>query len=819
MNQQQDEAALVDSFFSPGGLLDPEQRDTINQDDYYDGSLAKPLFDRAVGLMVVPITTTTTIAATHLPNVWNSILHAQDEVIDSRDIGILKAAATNEMNDAFVSLMVLPNHHNNNHPLSVHFPPHSTTERQGPVSPATDPSLMTDPSLNRSEHYLWHVNTMKTFTTVEENKVQPQMPSSRRDDSNHSHYYHPIIETNPWLSRLLTNVNDDDIFQQQQQQQQQRRQEEAIAHFGIEKEATNMLHDDRQQTLPRGVGNHDQLREMWKQHEIHEEIIHLEDDNHNYDVIERVDPWYPHHHHEKQQQQPIMSLRLLHVHSSIDRSMSSTSSLSSTSSCATVTEQQHDVENEEEQEEALPAAVPSVVTTSCKRRRHKHDQSRSQPTTNNMNMHDDFSQCDEERKDRNENYKHYNHDVDEEDKIVADLRDNGHDCNENAGPFRKADWRDSERAKPPNITLPPDPSIPPFKLQIFPEQNVLWSDVIHATSSSDHHGGTTKQVVMVSRNSTPKNTTKCTVRNGGAALEHSATAMLSKTVTTTTRLRETIWTCAALQYSWKYIKGICVILLQKVQNAVVRLVRFMMSYLVAVARLAVVAGTLVYAVVSWLCLESLFELKEHPESISCLVIFYLTPRCCRVVMNHVVHLPYWTPHVVSTALVLSQCYPVQSVKTASSHHSTASPSLSEGMKESHVIIVNAWQEQQQQQQQQQVSAVILWFARIYVACSFVYDGFADARMGSLWRYNTVTRLLLASLLTLVRCERILSPVAWLGWSMQVMVAALLPSYSVATELVVILMSLSTTRYIRTHGGLHQQQQQQDNHALRDKGRR
>jgi hypothetical protein len=152
------------------------------------------------------------------------------------------------------------------------------------------------------------------------------------------------------------------------------------------------------------------------------------------------------------------------------------------------------------------------------------------------------------------------------------------------------------------------------------------------------------------------------------------------------------------------------------------------------------------------------EARHKDGSATCYLTLYLTPRICSLLMV-IVDLPQYTPHVLSHVLIFVLCrQPQPDVLTVLQADSKLRRYESSGINE---------------KQASDICAVILRTIRILLPLHFVWDGF-EQEIATFLRFGGPVRMLLAFLLALVRGRLILSPVAWVSWSAQVLATAYCP---------------------------------------------
>jgi hypothetical protein len=151
------------------------------------------------------------------------------------------------------------------------------------------------------------------------------------------------------------------------------------------------------------------------------------------------------------------------------------------------------------------------------------------------------------------------------------------------------------------------------------------------------------------------------------------------------------------------------------------------------------------------------EAQHKDRSAACYLMLYLTPRVCSLLMI-LVDLPQCTPHVISHILIFVICRQPEPDALIVTEDSKPRRYESSGINE---------------RQASDICAIILRTIRILLPLNFIWDGF-EKEIVTFLRFSGPVRMLLAFLLALVRGRLILSPVAWVSWSAQVLATAYCP---------------------------------------------
>jgi hypothetical protein len=164
------------------------------------------------------------------------------------------------------------------------------------------------------------------------------------------------------------------------------------------------------------------------------------------------------------------------------------------------------------------------------------------------------------------------------------------------------------------------------------------------------------------------------------------------------------------------------------------------------------------------------EAQHKDGSAACYLMLYLTPRVCSLLMI-LVDLPQYTPHVISHILIFVMCR----------------------QPEPDVLI--DLQVESKSRQASDICTIILRTIRILLPLNFIWDGF-EKESATFLRFGGPVRLLLAFLLALVRGRLILSPVAWVSWSAQVLASAYYPR-GLVLDSSLILWGLASIHLVRS----------------------
>lgn len=164
-------------------------------------------------------------------------------------------------------------------------------------------------------------------------------------------------------------------------------------------------------------------------------------------------------------------------------------------------------------------------------------------------------------------------------------------------------------------------------------------------------------------------------------------------------------------------------------------------------------------------------------STSCYYVFCLMPSVCDWLMAHVGNLPHFTPHILSNISVYYLCRLLSQVSAdtlsqrrknskRSSSFSTMGISISSNN-------TNLAHQQNSDRFGNEVCQLLLKAIGFALPICFIMEGFSRSN-SSFMLMEAQKRMILAYLLSLVKRGLILSPVAWVGWSVQVLLSTYLP---------------------------------------------
>jgi hypothetical protein len=229
---------------------------------------------------------------------------------------------------------------------------------------------------------------------------------------------------------------------------------------------------------------------------------------------------------------------------------------------------------------------------------------------------------------------------------------------------------------------------------------------------------------------------------------------------------------------------------------------------------AIIVLTFLFQILKFGIIEAIEEFRGVT---SCYIVFYLIPGMCVLLMDFI-NLPHWTPHTVTWLSIFSLCNQVDSGKLYETFHFSMSPFISMlgkgSLASSSIMPTNeitsrstsektntqksppTLQEQDKlsRLQDKQVCFLLLKILKAIVPVLYVVEGFSS-EFGSIIGTSGVNRLTAAFVLSLLRKSIISSPIGWVSWAIQVLLGNYCSSW-IFLELLILFIGLSSIRLIR-----------------------
>jgi hypothetical protein len=193
---------------------------------------------------------------------------------------------------------------------------------------------------------------------------------------------------------------------------------------------------------------------------------------------------------------------------------------------------------------------------------------------------------------------------------------------------------------------------------------------------------------------------------------------------------------------------------------------------------------------------SLVEAVEESNVTICYLVFYFMPDLCSLLMD-LFSIPHWTPHLMTSVAVFALCNQVKSghlqmqdvsifklteMRDKAAKSSDRSTTRKEGPQD------------EARPRDERACKTILRILRFVLPTFFLADGFSS-EFGSIMGVSGASRLTTAFMMSLVRKNLVSSPIGWVSWAIQVLVATYYPSWKFLDQLVLV-VGLSSIRLIR-----------------------
>ena len=204
---------------------------------------------------------------------------------------------------------------------------------------------------------------------------------------------------------------------------------------------------------------------------------------------------------------------------------------------------------------------------------------------------------------------------------------------------------------------------------------------------------------------------------------------------------------------------------------------------------------------------SLIEAVEEPHVTICYMVFYLMPKFCSLLIEFI-NLPHWTPHLITSVAVFLLCNQVKAGQLHSESssllfHLTESSSFINEKTGSDDQVGSTSQKDDDRKRpgkgsgsprDEKACRTILRILRFVLPTFFIADGFSS-EFGTIIGDSGASRLTTAYMMSLVRKNLVSSPIGWISWAVQVLVATYFRSSSMLDQ-VVLVVGLSSIRLIR-----------------------
>ena len=212
-------------------------------------------------------------------------------------------------------------------------------------------------------------------------------------------------------------------------------------------------------------------------------------------------------------------------------------------------------------------------------------------------------------------------------------------------------------------------------------------------------------------------------------------------------------------------------------------------------------------------------IEEFSGVTSCYIVFYLMPRICVTLMDFI-NLPHWTPHTVTWVAIFSLCHQVETgtlhetsnytmsslisklsidsseIRGTTTNNGLAAESSSTktSTQQSPLPLPRQQDDELSRAQDNQVCFLLLKILKTILPVLYMVEGFSS-EFGTMIGASSTNRLTTAFVLSLLRKSLLSSPIGWVSWALQVLLAAYYSS-SIFLDIFILLIGLSSIRLIR-----------------------
>jgi hypothetical protein len=187
---------------------------------------------------------------------------------------------------------------------------------------------------------------------------------------------------------------------------------------------------------------------------------------------------------------------------------------------------------------------------------------------------------------------------------------------------------------------------------------------------------------------------------------------------------------------------------------------------------------------------SLIEAMEESNVAICYLVFYFMPDFCSLLMD-LFNIPHWTPHLMTSVAVFSLC---NQVKSGHLHMQDVSIFKLTEMRSDRSTTRKEGPQDEARPRDERACKTILRILRFVLPTFFIADGFSSD-FGTIMGVSGASRLTTAFMMSLVRKNLVSSPIGWVSWAIQVLVATYYPSWKFLDP-VVLVVGLSSIRLVR-----------------------
>ncbi len=183
---------------------------------------------------------------------------------------------------------------------------------------------------------------------------------------------------------------------------------------------------------------------------------------------------------------------------------------------------------------------------------------------------------------------------------------------------------------------------------------------------------------------------------------------------------------------------------------------------------------------------ALIEAIEEPPVAISFAVFYLMPSFC-CLLRDLFSIPHWTPHFITSVAVWCLC---SQIPAGPLHLENISIfEIFSFLLKRHIVLST-----ETRPRDERACRTILRILRFVLPVFFFVDGFST-EFGTIMGVSGSSRLTTAYMMSLVRKSLVSSPIGWVSWAVQVLLATHHPS-SYLVDFLVLISGLSSIRLIR-----------------------
>jgi len=206
-------------------------------------------------------------------------------------------------------------------------------------------------------------------------------------------------------------------------------------------------------------------------------------------------------------------------------------------------------------------------------------------------------------------------------------------------------------------------------------------------------------------------------------------------------------------------------------------------------------------------------IEEFSAVTSCYIAFYLVPKTCVVIMKFI-NLPHWMPHTITWLAIFSLCNPVDAIAPnemssnsmlsstrapgttiANTSHNSNTAEFSSTKRIPQICLPQRQHKYEASRaRDKQICFLLLKTLKTTLPILFMVEGFSS-EFGIIIGKSGTNQLTTAFLLSIIRNSIITSPVGWISWAVQILLADYISPW-ICLDIFILLIGLSSIRLIR-----------------------